>query len=384
MPAPHKPGSRRSGLLNASEAVCASSTSNTGTMWKRDRPTSLPAASPRSRRSAPPCVISPITSLSFTRSPENDKWWGAGFTEWNNVTRALPRYLGHRQPKAPADLGFYDLSAVEILRRQAALARRAGIHGFCIHNYWFSGEKLLETPLQTLLANPDIDLRFCLNWANENWSRRWDGNDKEILMHQRYAPGEDAGYARSILDAVKDPRYIRINGRPLIMFYRPNLLPDAKAAVQAWRKVFLAEGVGDPYVVMAQAFDATDPTPYGIDATAGFPPHGGGFDLPNDASAPNCWIPISPASSCPSTPWRGGRCSTGPRVSAISRAFARPGTTRPGERAVAWASMARHRAPTAAGCGPRASRSPRHLRPRPADRLPERLERMGRGRLPRA
>ena len=220
----------------------------------------------------------------FHAIPENDAWWGKGFTEWTNVTKAVPRFVGHRQPNLPADLGFYDLGKPETLRLQADLARRAGIYGFCIHNYWFGGRRILETPLDNLLKDPSIDLRFCLNWANENWSRRWDGMDQDILLEQRYEPGDDVLYAASILPALRDPRYIRIDGRPLLMVYRPSALPDAKAWVSNWRSFFKAHGVGDPYVVMAQ-YDDQDPRPYGMDAAAGFPPHNGGWFLRDDRDA---------------------------------------------------------------------------------------------------
>lgn len=212
---------------------------------------------------------------------ENDAWWGPGFTEWTNVVKSLPHYLGHKQPRLPADLGFYNLSYPDVLRRQAALARRGGIYGFCIHNYWFSGHKLLEKPLNIILENRDIDISFCLNWANESWSRRWDGSENDILLQQLYEPGDDVRYAESILPALVDPRYIKIDGRPLIMFYRPSAAPDARGTVMAWRKYFKEKGVGDPYVVMAQAFGDFDPRAYGMDAAAGFPPHGG-WDLRND------------------------------------------------------------------------------------------------------
>jgi lipopolysaccharide biosynthesis protein len=221
----------------------------------------------------------------FHPVPENDAWWGHGFTDWTNVTKALPRYLGHQQPRMPADLGFYDLRQAGTLHRQADFARRAGIYGFCIHHYWFGGRQILEAPLQVLLANPDIDLRFCLNWANENWTRRWDGRDREILLEQRYGPKYDVRYMESILPALMDPRYIRIDGRPLVMIYRPELLPEARRSVERWRSLLIRNGVANPYLVMVQAFGDNDPRPYGMDAAAGYPPHNGGWDLPNERIA---------------------------------------------------------------------------------------------------
>lgn len=209
----------------------------------------------------------------FHAVPQNDAWWGAGFTEWRSVTKALPRFAGHYQPRLPADLGFYDLSDVRAIRRQADLAARGGIYGFCIHDYWFGGDRLLETPLELLLAHPDIPLRFCLNWANENWTRTWDGLDRQVLKAQKHSPADDLAYAAHMLRCFADPRYIRIDGRPLMMLYRPGLLPDAKATVARWRDFFRAQGEADPYVVMPQAFGENDPAAFGMDAVAGFPPH---------------------------------------------------------------------------------------------------------------
>ena len=209
----------------------------------------------------------------FHAIAENDAWWGAGFTEWRTVTKALPRFAGHYQPRLPADLGFYDLSDVCTIRRQADLAARGGIFGFCIHDYWFGGERLLETPLELILANRDIPLRFCLNWANENWTRTWDGLDRQVLKAQRHSPADDLAYAAHLLRCFADPRYIRIDGRPLMMLYRPGILPDAKATVARWRDFFRANGEADPYVIMPQAFGENDPATFGMDAVAGFPPH---------------------------------------------------------------------------------------------------------------
>lgn len=216
----------------------------------------------------------------FHRIRENDQWWGEGFTEWTNVTRAYPRFPGHYQPHLPGCLGFYDLRVPEVLYEQAALARRYGLYGFCIHHYWFNGRNLLGEPLRVLLENRDIDINFCLNWANENWTRRWDGKERNILIAQQHSPADDLAFARSLEKAFADPRYIRIDGRPLLMVYRPGILPDAKGTVERWRNHFCKAGFGDPYMIMPRAFGDTDPYLFGMDATAGFPPHMCGFDIP--------------------------------------------------------------------------------------------------------
>ena len=209
----------------------------------------------------------------FHPIPENDKWWGKGFTDWTNTTRALPRFAGHYQPHLPGELGFYDLRLPEVLRAQAKLAQQFGIYGFCFHYYWFGGRKLLESPLNNLLSNPEIDIQFCINWANESWSRRWDGDENDVLIEQRHTEDDDFAFASALEPIIRDPRYIRIGDRPLIMLYRPRIMPDAAATVRRWREQFKSLGLPNPYVVMAQAFGEKDPRPFDIDAAAGFPPH---------------------------------------------------------------------------------------------------------------
>jgi lipopolysaccharide biosynthesis protein len=215
----------------------------------------------------------------FHPIPENDEWWGKGFTEWTNVSKALPRFVGHYQPHLPGELGFYDLRLPDALRAQAALARRHGVYGFCFHYYWFAGRKLLDTPLNILLSNPDIDLPFCINWANQQWTANWHGQaikssqESNILIKQEFSEEDDLAFAKALGSIVRDSRYIHIDGRPLVMLYQPSLLPDAAATVVRWREQLKSMGIKNPYVVMPQAFKIEDPRTYGMDAAIGFPPH---------------------------------------------------------------------------------------------------------------
>jgi glycosyltransferase involved in cell wall biosynthesis len=218
----------------------------------------------------------------FHPFPENEAWWGQGFTEWTNVTKAVPQFLGHHQPQLPADLGFYDLRLPDVLKRQVALARQYGLHGFAFHHYWFGGKRLMETPLDTYLAQDDIDFPFCLCWANENWTRRWDGHDSEILISQEHGLDNDLAFIRDLEPYLRDRRYIRIDGRPLLIVYRPSILPDPAATLRLWRQHCRDVGIGELFIAMAQ-FDTEDPREHGFDAAIEFPPHklARGFDAIN-------------------------------------------------------------------------------------------------------
>ncbi|NVN41677.1 glycoside hydrolase family 99-like domain-containing protein, partial [Ameyamaea chiangmaiensis] len=205
---------------------------------------------------------------------ENDLWWGKGFTEWHNVARGLPRFVGHYQPRIPRDLGHYTLTT-DVLRRQIAMAQASGIEGFVYYFYWFNGRRLLEKPLDALMATPDIAAPFCLMWANENWTRTWDGSDKEILIAQNYdEPGDLDALCACLAAYMADPRYIRVAGRPLLMIYRPGAIPEARAYLARLRAGLAAALGVAPVLVMAQAFGDDDPAPFGLDAAVEFPPHG--------------------------------------------------------------------------------------------------------------
>jgi len=210
----------------------------------------------------------------FHTIPQNDLWWGKGFTEWTNVRRGTPKFEGHYQPHVPNGLGYYDLSREGVLEQQAELARAAGLHGFCFYYYWFGGEVLLDLPVKRMVETGKPAFPFCICWANENWTRRWDGKDSDILIAQRHSAEDDFAFIRHIERIIKSENYIRIDGKPVLLVYRPSLLPDAKATLQRWRTHVRSAGLGELHLVMVRSFsEGIIPTDYGFDGMVQFPPH---------------------------------------------------------------------------------------------------------------
>lgn len=218
----------------------------------------------------------------FHPTPENDQWWGKGFTEWTNVTKALPLFKGHYQPHLPGDFGFYDLRVRETRRDQIKVGKQYGINGFCYHYYWFSGKRILNLPLDDMLADPESDMPFCLCWANENWTRRWDAANHEVLIAQKYLPEDDLNFIKSLIPFFKDKRYIRIDGKPYLIIYRPQHLPNACNTMKVWREYCRSIGLGEIHLCAALTHGNEDYAQFGFDSGVEFPPHNIRHGIIND------------------------------------------------------------------------------------------------------
>jgi lipopolysaccharide biosynthesis protein len=211
----------------------------------------------------------------FHPIPENDEWWGRGFTEWRNVAKARPLFRGHYQPHLPGELGFYDLRVPEVREHQAELARSHGISAFCYYHYWFDGRRLLERPFEEVLASGRPDFPFLLCWANENWTRVWDGGARNVLMPQAYSDEDDVRHFQWLARAFEDPRYVRVDGKPIFLVYRASDLPDVRRTTETWRREARRMGIGDLYLCRVDSFHSErqhPPGEWGFDAAVGFIP----------------------------------------------------------------------------------------------------------------
>jgi len=208
--------------------------------------------------------------------PENDEWWGRGFTEWTNVGKAKPMFSGHYQPHVPADLGYYDLRVPETRIAQADLAREYGIEAFCYYHYWFAGKRILERPLNEVLQSGQPDFPFCICWANQSWTGIWHGNPGKVLIEQTY-PGFDdyKAHFNELLPLFSDKRYLTVNGKPLFVIYRPGDIPDVAKVLDYWQKLSVMSGLPGLHIVaLINGTQTWNPLEYGFNATVtqGLPP----------------------------------------------------------------------------------------------------------------
>lgn len=207
----------------------------------------------------------------------NDKFHGKGFTEWTNATRAIPLYAGHEQPQLPYDLGFYNLLDINTFKRQIELARKYGIYGFCFHYYWFSGKRTMEKPIELWLEHKELDFPFCFNWATENWTALWDGGNNELIFEQKLHEKDDENFMKDIMPYFKDKRYIKIDGKPVLMIYNPRIFGQDRflKLIDNFRNYAKHEGFPDLYIILSNhgEFDE-NVVDWGGDALGEFAPTG--------------------------------------------------------------------------------------------------------------
>lgn len=180
----------------------------------------------------------------FHSIPENDKWWGKGFTEWNTVSRAEPLFEGHNQPRTPLNDFYYNLLDDSVKEWQIDIARRHGVYGFCYYHYWFDGHLLLEKPMEQMLANHNLDFPFCICWANEHWTRAWEGKSNQVLIPQSYGTEKEwESHFNYLLPFLKDERYIKVNGKPLFVIYRPEIIDCCNDMLDYWQELAKKSGL---------------------------------------------------------------------------------------------------------------------------------------------
>ena len=209
----------------------------------------------------------------FHPFPENDAWWGKGFTEWTNVSKAKPNFKGHYQPHLPIHNGFYDLRVPEVMAEQARLAKNYGIHGFNFYYYWFDGKVLMHKPFEILLNHKEIDINYCITWANENWTRRWDGAENDVLIGQNHCEEDSIKFIEHLYIYFRDERYIKVDNKPVLIIYRANIIPDMAETINLWRRKVKEAGFDGIYLIAAETFGFKNPQECGFDAAIEFPPH---------------------------------------------------------------------------------------------------------------
>jgi lipopolysaccharide biosynthesis protein len=218
-----------------------------------------------------------IVLPQFHTIPENDEWWGKGFTEWTNTKKTTPLYKNHYQPHTPHEsIGYYDLSTLAGMQQQINMSLNYGLSGLCYYHYWFNEKTLLEKPTEILLENKNLEIPFMLCWANENWSRIWDGRSKSILMEQKYSIEDDEKHMHYLCKKYfKDERYIKINNAPVFALYRHQLLPDIKKTIALWQSIAKDYGFNGLYLIAVenQFNEPEDPHKIGFNASFQFPPH---------------------------------------------------------------------------------------------------------------
>lgn len=204
--------------------------------------------------------------------PENSAWWGPGFTEWTNVARAKPNFADHHQPNIPRELGFYDLTHPDTVRKQVELAKAYGLQGFCFYYYWFSGRRILEKPID-IFEKANLEFDYCFCWANENWTRAWDGDTRSVLLEQKYSDGDAEAFISSIMGSFRNEHYIKIDGCPLLLVYRAKDIPEPVRWFKIWRDIARREGFPGLHIAVVDFRDITSPDEVGADSLVEFPPH---------------------------------------------------------------------------------------------------------------
>lgn len=223
--------------------------------------------------------IIPVYLPQYHTIPENDKWWGKGFTEWTNLKAAKPLFEGHNQPRVPLNHNYYDLSDVDTLKWQCKIAREHGIYGFCMYHYWFNGHLLLEKPMEMLLANPEIDINYCICWANHDWTDGWKaqaGNVRTLISHDFDDEDDWVNHFNYWLPFFKDPRYMKENNKPIVVIYIPHIIGKLNKMLELWTKMAKEAGFDGLTFMYQSAASALDDSwdrshfDYGIEFNPGY------------------------------------------------------------------------------------------------------------------